>query len=119
MGWIPGADGCVPWPDHRDGGTCRLVKKAARPVGPGGPHPGERLIPGTVTLTAAGRRRVAVRVAPRGFFGAAPARPVRVSARSPGTAEGAGRKWRVRSPRRWPSPSGMPPSWRITAVLLW
>ena len=40
------------------------------PIGPGGKQPGERPIPGTVTLTAAGHRPVTITVGNSGRFSA-------------------------------------------------
>ena len=40
------------------------------PIGPGGKQPGERPIPGTVTLTAAGHRPVTIKVGNAGKFSA-------------------------------------------------
>lgn len=47
--------------------TGRLVMEGG-PIGPGGKQPGERPLSGTVTFTAAGHRRVTVRVGSTGRF---------------------------------------------------
>ena len=58
------------------------------PLGPGSQQPGERPIPGTVTFTAAGHQRIAVKVGPSGAF-SVPLPPGRyqVSGRSPNITE--------------------------------
>lgn len=54
------------------------------PIGPGGKQPGERPIPGTVTLTAAGHRPVTIKVGNSGKFSAwLPSGRYRVIWRSP------------------------------------
>ena len=54
------------------------------PIGPGGKQPGERPIPGTVTLTAAGHRPVTIKVGNLGKFSAwLPSGRYRVIWRSP------------------------------------
>ncbi|HJZ28623.1 MAG TPA: hypothetical protein VJ370_20260 [Streptosporangiaceae bacterium] len=54
------------------------------PIGPGGKQPGERPIPGTVTLTAAGHRPVTIKVGNSGRFSAwLPSGRYRVVWRSP------------------------------------
>jgi hypothetical protein len=54
------------------------------PIGPGGKQPGERPIPGTVTLTAAGHRPVTIKVGNAGKFSAwLPSGRYRVIWRSP------------------------------------
>jgi hypothetical protein len=54
------------------------------PIGPGGKQPGERPIPGTVTLTAAGHRPVTIKVGNWGKFSAwLPSGRYRVIWRSP------------------------------------
>ena len=45
----------------------RLVMEGG-PIGPGGRQPGERPVPGTVTVTAAGHEQVTVQAGPSGTF---------------------------------------------------
>ena len=72
----------------------RLVMEGG-PLGPGGQQPGERPIPGTVTVTAAGRQPVSVAVGPSGRFSVS-LRPGRyqVCGRSPSVMEVDGGKSR-------------------------
>ena len=74
--------------------TGRLVMEGG-PMGPGGQQPGERPIPGTVTVTAAGHRPVTVTVGPSGSFSVAlaPGR-YQLSGRSPNIIEVDGAKQR-------------------------
>jgi hypothetical protein len=61
----------------------RLVMEGG-PLRPGGRQPGRRPIPGTVTFTSAGHRRVMVRVGPSGTFSVRlPPGRYHVSGRSP------------------------------------
>jgi hypothetical protein len=63
--------------------TGRFVLEGG-PLRPGGQQPRERLIPGTVTFTAAGGRRVSVRVGRSGTFSAVlPPGTYHVAGRSP------------------------------------
>ena len=72
----------------------RLVMEGG-PMGPGGQQPGERPIPGTVTITAAGHRPVSVTTGSSGRF-TVPLPPGRyqVSGRSPSIMEVDGGKTR-------------------------
>ncbi len=72
----------------------RLVMEGG-PMGPGGQQPGERPIPGTVTVTAPRQRPVTVEVGPSGRFSVAlaPGR-YQVSGRSPNIIEVDGAKQR-------------------------
>jgi hypothetical protein len=63
--------------------TGRFVMEGG-PISPGGQQPGERPIPGTVTLTAAGRHTVTIQVGDSGRFSAwLPPGRYQVSGRSP------------------------------------
>jgi len=86
----------------------RLVMEGG-PMGPGGQQPGERPIPGTVTLTAAGQRPVVVKVGPSGSFSVAlaPGR-YQVSGRSPDIIE-------VDGTRQRELPCSQPASATVTA----
>jgi hypothetical protein len=72
----------------------RLVMEGG-PMGPGGQQPAERLIPGTVTVTAAGHQPVSVKVGSSGRF-SVPLPPGRyqVCGRSPSVMEVDGGKTR-------------------------
>jgi hypothetical protein len=63
--------------------TGRFVMEGG-PIGPNGQQPGERPLPGTVTLTAAGRRPVTIQVGASGRFSAwLPPGRYQVSGRTP------------------------------------
>ena len=67
--------------------TGRFVMEGG-PISPGGQQPGERPIPGTVTLTAAGHRPVTIQVGDSGKFSAwLPPGRYQVSGRSPDIEE--------------------------------
>jgi hypothetical protein len=68
----------------------RLVMEGG-PLGPGGKQPGERPLSGTVTFTAAGHRRVTVRVGSSGRFSVQlPVGTYRVSGASPAVETSSG-----------------------------
>jgi hypothetical protein len=68
----------------------RLVMEGG-PLGPGGKQPGERPLSGTVTFTAAGHRRVTVRVGSSGRFSVQlPIGTYRVSGASPAVETSSG-----------------------------
>ena len=74
----------VPLTGHLTG---RFVMEGG-PISPGGQQPGERPIPGTVTLTAAGRSPVTIRVGASGKFSAwLPPGRYQVSGRTPDIEE--------------------------------
>ena len=70
--------------------TGRFVMEGG-PIGPAGQQPGERPIPGTVTLTAAGHHSVTIQVGDSGRFSLwLPIGRYQVSGRSPDIEEGNG-----------------------------
>lgn len=72
--------------------TGRFVM-AGGPISPTGQQPGERPLPGTVTLTAAGHRTVTIRVGDSGRFSAwLQAGRYQVSGRSPDIEQASGTK---------------------------
>jgi hypothetical protein len=81
---VPSTSQHVPVTGHLTG---RFVMEGG-PISPGGQQPGERPIPGTVTLTAAGRSRVTITVGASGRFSAwLPPGRYQVSGRSPNIEE--------------------------------
>jgi hypothetical protein len=83
----PAASGQAPAAGHLAG---RLVMEGG-PLGPGGKQPGERPLSGTVTFTAAGHRRVTVRVGSSGRFSVQlPIGTYRVSGASPAVETSSG-----------------------------
>ena len=78
------AGGQAPATGHLTG---RLVMEGG-PIRPGGQQPGERPIPGTVTVTTAGHRQVTIRVGSSGTFSVwLPPGRYEVSGRSPDIVE--------------------------------
>ena len=78
--------GCaaIAGPGHVAGHLAGRLLMEGGAIGPGGQQPGRRPIPGTVTVTAAGRQRAAVRVGPSGDFSLQlPPGRYQVSGRSP------------------------------------
>jgi hypothetical protein len=70
--------------------TGRFVMEGG-PISPGGQQPGDRPIPGTVTVTAAGRQPVTIQAGDSGRFSAwLPPDRYQVSGRSPDIEEGTG-----------------------------
>jgi hypothetical protein len=88
----------------------RLVMEGG-PLGPGGKQPGERPLSGTVTFTAAGHRRVTVRVGSSGRFSVQlPIGTYRVSGASPAVETSSGSSGKERE-----LPCSQPLSATVTA----